>query len=122
MTLDPSKRDGLSPVDAKFLQIIEEYGWHVMTVAPRVGDDGALWAYSTGLYYSYGHPEIILFNLKVNLKADTLRACNKTLSWPASHPLKRSAPRLTSACRQSTNYPCLHDGAQAAITKYVIRR
>jgi Domain of unknown function (DUF4262) len=68
MTLDPSKRDGLPPADAKFLQIIEEYGWHVMTVAPRVGDDAALWAYSTGLYYSYGHPEIILFNLK----ADTL--------------------------------------------------
>lgn len=68
MTLDLSKRDGLCAADAKFLQIIAEYGWHVMTVVPRVGEEGTLWAYSTGLYYSYGHPEIILFGLK----ADTL--------------------------------------------------
>jgi hypothetical protein len=64
LTLDPSKRNGLSLVDAKFLEIIEKFGWHVMTVAPRVGEDGDLWAYSTGLYYSYGHPEILLFNLE----------------------------------------------------------
>src|SRR5258708_39912697 len=36
-----------------------------MTVVPtRVGDDRNVWAYSTGLYYSYGHPEILLFNLR----------------------------------------------------------
>ena len=66
MTLNPSKRDGFSQADAKFLEIIEKYGWHVMTVAPRAGEDGDLWAYSTGLYYSYGHPEIILFHLNTD--------------------------------------------------------
>ena len=75
MTLDPSKRDGLPPVDAKFLESIEEFGWHVMTVAPRAGEDGDLWAYSTGLYYSYGHPEIILFNLGL----DTLKPIINTI-------------------------------------------
>jgi hypothetical protein len=81
MTLDPSKRDGLSPVDTKFLQIIEEFGWHVMTVAPRVGEDGDVWAYSTGLYYSYDHPEIILFNLEADALTriiNTIGRCVKT--------------------------------------------
>jgi len=45
MTLNPSKRDGLSQVDAKFLETIEKYGWHVMTVAQRAAEDGDLWAY-----------------------------------------------------------------------------
>jgi hypothetical protein len=63
MTLDPANRDGLSPGDAKFLKIIEEFGWHIMTVAPRLGEDGDLWAYSTGFFHSFGHPEIIVFNL-----------------------------------------------------------
>jgi hypothetical protein len=35
MTLNPASREGLSHVDAEFLQIIEEFGWRVMTVAPR---------------------------------------------------------------------------------------
>ena len=52
MTLNPSKRDGFSQADAKFLEIVEKYGWHVMTVAPRPGEDSDLWAYSTGLYSS----------------------------------------------------------------------
>jgi hypothetical protein len=50
MTLDPSKRDGFSQADAKFLEIIEKYGWHVMTVAPRVGEDGDLWVYDGGRF------------------------------------------------------------------------
>ncbi len=37
-----------------------------MKVAPRVGDEGHLWAYSTGLYYSYGHPEILMLNLQLD--------------------------------------------------------
>jgi Domain of unknown function (DUF4262) len=66
MTLNPSERAGLPPGDAKFLEIIEKFGWHVMSVAPRVGEEGHLWAYSTGLFYSYDHPEVIVFNLDIS--------------------------------------------------------
>lgn len=66
MVLDPSKTDGLSASDLKFLNIVNDFGWHVMKVAPRVGDEGHLWAYSTGLYYSYGHPEILMLNLRLD--------------------------------------------------------
>jgi hypothetical protein len=63
--LDPTKRDGLSRADANFLEIIEKYGWHVMSVAPRTdSEDKQEWfSYSTGLYLRFGQPEIIVFGL-----------------------------------------------------------
>jgi hypothetical protein len=66
MTLDPTRRSGLRPVDAKFLANIEEYGWAVTKVAPRVGDDGDFFAYSTGLYLKFGQPEIVIFGLSLD--------------------------------------------------------
>jgi hypothetical protein len=68
MPLDPKKLAGHSKGDQKFLKIIDEYGWHVMSVAPRVGEEGDLWSYSTGLFYHYQHPEIIIFNQDTDLR------------------------------------------------------
>jgi len=63
--LDPKNREGLSKGDAKFLEIIDKYGWHVMNVAPRVdSDDGQEWfSYTTGLFAAFKQPEIIMFGL-----------------------------------------------------------
>jgi hypothetical protein len=33
--LDPKNREGLKPGDARFLEIIDEYEWHVMSCAAR---------------------------------------------------------------------------------------
>jgi Domain of unknown function (DUF4262) len=63
MTLDPKNREGFDPGDAKFLEIIDKFGWHVMSVAPRVGEDGDIFSYSTGLFLRLRHPEIILCGL-----------------------------------------------------------
>jgi hypothetical protein len=67
MPLNPKNRDGLEKADQEFLRIIDEYDWHVMEVAPRAGEEGDIWAYSTGLYYRFNHPEIIVFNQKFDL-------------------------------------------------------
>lgn len=63
--LDPKRRDGLSRGDAEFLRIVDEFGWHVMSVAPRVGSkERQEWfSYSTGLFMSFKHAEIILCGL-----------------------------------------------------------
>jgi hypothetical protein len=63
--LDPTKRDGLSRGDAKFLEIVEKCGWHVMSVAPRTGstDKEEWFSYSTGLYLRFAQPEIVVFGL-----------------------------------------------------------
>jgi Domain of unknown function (DUF4262) len=58
--LDPKQRDGLPPGDAKFLEIIDKFGWHVMSVAPRLGEQGEIFSYSTGLYMRFKQPEILL--------------------------------------------------------------
>jgi hypothetical protein len=65
MALDFDKTDGLHPSDVKFLEIVKKFGWHVMTVMPRTGERGSLFSYSTGLFRTYQHPEILLFNLPV---------------------------------------------------------
>jgi hypothetical protein len=65
MTLDPKKREGLKPQDAKFLEMIEEHGWAVTRVAPRVGEEGECFAYSAGLFFRFGQPEIVMFGLSL---------------------------------------------------------
>lgn len=77
MTLDPSAREGLKTADQRFLKIIEEQGWCVTIVAPRVGEEGQLFAYSTGLYHTYEHPEIILFNLESKTLHNAINAVGK---------------------------------------------
>jgi hypothetical protein len=61
--LDPKKREGVSKGDARFLEIIDRFGWHVMSVAPLVGEEGHCFSYSTGLFMRFQHPEIILCGL-----------------------------------------------------------
>jgi Domain of unknown function (DUF4262) len=74
MPLDPKKRAGLKKIDEDFLRIIDEHGWHVMSVLPGVDDEGELWSYSTGLYYHYKHPEIIVFNEPTKLRLSMINA------------------------------------------------
>ncbi|MBC7805330.1 MAG: DUF4262 domain-containing protein [Akkermansiaceae bacterium] len=47
--------------DRKVITNIEMYGWHVVIVPED--NEGAGFAYTVGLTYSYGHAEIILFGL-----------------------------------------------------------
>jgi len=56
MPKDLKNLDGRDDFEQKFLRIIDEFGWFVMNVAPRIDDEGDLWSYSTGLYYHYQHP------------------------------------------------------------------
>jgi hypothetical protein len=51
MPIDPKKLEGYKEFDQKFLKIIDEFGWHVMSVAPRTDQEVDLWSYSTGLFY-----------------------------------------------------------------------
>lgn len=65
MTLDPTRRSAFPPKDREFLRIVDEHGWHVTFVAPREGskDKQEWWGYSTGIYYRYQQPEILLAGL-----------------------------------------------------------
>ena len=59
-------RPGMPDTDAKVLQDIQRVGWHVVKVFVPKDEEGPDWAYSIGLFHSFGHPEVILFGLALD--------------------------------------------------------
>jgi hypothetical protein len=55
----------LRDADKRILSVVDEHGWMVMSVAPRVdSDDPQEWfSYTIGLTKTFGWPEIITFGL-----------------------------------------------------------
>jgi hypothetical protein len=51
--------------DRKLLADVERHGWHVIGV--EEDEEGPAFAYSIGLYRSFGHPEMIVFGLPVQV-------------------------------------------------------
>jgi hypothetical protein len=51
--------------DRKLLADVAQYGWHVIGV--EEDKEGPSFAYSIGLYRSFGHPEVIIFGLAVGV-------------------------------------------------------
>jgi hypothetical protein len=45
---------------------IDAHGWHVIKVPPD--DEGPGFAYSIGLHQSFGHAEVIIFGLPLDVK------------------------------------------------------
>jgi len=51
--------------DQQVLDDVAEHGWHVMNVLELPEAPG--WAYSIGLYQTFGHPEVVVFGLNSDL-------------------------------------------------------
>ena len=51
--------------ERKVVSDIEEFGWHVVMIPDD--DEGPAFAYSIGLFKSFGHPEVILFGLDLGV-------------------------------------------------------
>ncbi len=66
MVRDPNDPDNSHPADQKFLAQIETHGWNVTNVFRREGEAGPEWSFSTGLFHSYLHPEIVIFGLELD--------------------------------------------------------
>jgi Domain of unknown function (DUF4262) len=66
MTRGLQDKNGLSAPDAKVLEDIQSHGWHVTGVFTSKGEAGLDWAFSIGLFHTFGHPEVIVFGLKLN--------------------------------------------------------
>ncbi len=56
---------GLDDSDRKLLHDVEDVGWHVVLIPPEEGKPG--WAFSIGLFHSFGHPEVVVFGLPLEL-------------------------------------------------------
>jgi len=55
----------LSAGDKRMLNSIETYGWHVIKVMED--EIGPGFGYSIGLFKTFGHPEVIIIGLKLDL-------------------------------------------------------
>jgi hypothetical protein len=66
MTRDPLLREGLHSADQAFLASVQEHGWSVTKVFKSEGEAGPEWAFSTGLFHSYQHAEIVIFGLPLD--------------------------------------------------------
>lgn len=51
--------------DEKLLADVKEYGWHVVKILDI--DELPGWAFSIGLFKNFGHPEIIVFGLDLDV-------------------------------------------------------
>jgi hypothetical protein len=51
--------------DRQLLADLNDPGWHVIAVPED--EEGPAFAYSIGLHHSFGHPEVILFGLKIEV-------------------------------------------------------
>lgn len=60
--------------EAKFFEIIEKYGWHIMQVSNAEGEDGPTFSYSTGIYKHFGKPELIAFGLSKPLEKSIINS------------------------------------------------
>jgi hypothetical protein len=73
MTRSLDDNTDYSTPDRKLLMDVQAYGWHVTGVFAKKGGLGpGYWAYSIGLFHSFGHPEVIVYGLKLENCMDVI--------------------------------------------------
>ena len=94
MTRSPDQTEGLSGPDAKVLNDIKDFGWHVVSVGAVEGESGPDWAFSIGLHQSFGHPEIVIFGLPLKTCSQIVNAIGKSIKSGAKYQSKGSYPEI----------------------------
>jgi Domain of unknown function (DUF4262) len=54
--------DRVAAADRKIIHDVNTHGWHVMKIMPEGDDPG--WAFTIGLFRTFGHPEVVVFGLE----------------------------------------------------------
>ena len=80
--------------DEKIAGDMQEYGWHCLHVAPRVGAEGASFTYTIGLVPSYHHPELMIFGLGRDRSHRVLCACVEMIKSGAQFPINERVPNV----------------------------
>ena len=73
--------------DEKVASDIQEYGWHCLHVAPRVGEEGATFTYTIGLVPSYHHAELMIFGLGTEKSHQILFECVEMIKSGTQFPI-----------------------------------
>src|SRR5262245_53678002 len=70
--------EGLDASDIKLLQDIDRVGWHVILIPEEDGTPG--WAFSIGLFRTFGHPEIAVFGLPLDVAGPVINHVGQLVS------------------------------------------
>jgi hypothetical protein len=54
--------DRAAAADRKIIHDVNTHGWHVMKIMSERDDPG--WAFTIGLFRTFGHPEVVIFGLE----------------------------------------------------------
>ena len=60
---------------ARIRSNVRTYGWHCLTVLPRLGEGGAEFTYTIGLSETFAHPELMIFDLSSSASHGILSGC-----------------------------------------------
>jgi hypothetical protein len=103
MPRDPKQRDSgnFSDFEKKFLRIIDEHGWFVLSVVPGKDNPGDAWSYSTGLFFNYGHPEIIVINEPTDQRLAMINAIG---GGPATEKNSNRAAAMPTSSAAATTF------------------
>jgi hypothetical protein len=63
--------------DRKLLADVKRHGWHVLMI--EEDEEGPGFAYSVGLHHSFGHPELIVFGLPVQVMHRIINAVGEEI-------------------------------------------
>ena len=89
MTRALTETEGLSASDVKVLRDIQRVGWHVTGVFASKGEQGPEWAFSIGLFQSFGHPEVIVFGLPFKRWMDVVTVIGQQVQDGSRYDLER---------------------------------
>lgn len=67
----------MDEIERQVIDDIAQYGWHVIQVAED--DEGPAFAFSIGFYRSFGHPEVIITGLPIDVMHVILNAIGDSL-------------------------------------------
>jgi len=63
--------------DRQLLSDVRSFGWHLIGI--EADDEGPAFAYTVGLYHSFGHPEFVVFGLPVTTLFGILNALSEAV-------------------------------------------
>lgn len=72
-----SMREPKDEHERKALADVEKHGWHVLKVME--GNQGQVFAYTVGLYHSFGHPELIVVGLSLDVGHSVLNIAGESI-------------------------------------------
>jgi hypothetical protein len=82
---DPTKTAGLPPAEVEFLTGIDQCSWAVTKVVPPEGEPGYRFAYTTGLFFRFRHPELLIYGLPAESMLQTLNTLGNQIRLGKSY-------------------------------------